>query len=491
MVAVALAALAARAIPVLLGGGLFGLQGYDDGVYFGSALAFVHGAVPYRDFLFLHPPLVVVALSPFAFAASIIGEPNAFALARVAFLGIGALNAVLVMVVAGRTNRLAGVLSGLVYAVWNAAANGERTTDLHQLENAFLLVALFVLSGERGTSRRATAIAGVAMGLAASDHAWQAASAAVLGLWIVWQHRGTVRAAIAAGAAFVGGAVLAGAVVCLPFLLAAGRTMVEQVVADQVARPNMLVGPIARLAQLFGLFGPGSFPSLVRAGLVLGLLAILMTILIGAAWRLPRTRLWVGLALLQLGIILVTPSFYSDYPSFPSVAIALVGGTALAALASTSERRGVRRAYLAAPIAVALAIFATFSITRTEGRRLHAPELREAVAASTCVAANNTSLLILTSAFGRNLDAGCAIVVDPTGIRYQTDRGQLQPGRPDASMRAAAGFQAAMREYLGSSDAVLIVGSLGGQLTKASIEDIRRRLTDLSVIDGITVLRAP
>ena len=58
-------------------------------------------------------------------------------------------------------------------------------------------------------------------------------------------------------------------------------------------------------------------------------------------------------------------------------------------------------------------------------------------------------------------------------------------------MRAAAGFQAAMREYLGSSDAVLIVGSLGGQLTKASIEDIRRRLTDLSVIDGITVLRAP
>ena len=63
MVAVALAV---RRVPVLRGGGLFGTMAYDDGVYFGSAIALLDGRVPYRDFLLLHPPgiLVVSRRSP-------------------------------------------------------------------------------------------------------------------------------------------------------------------------------------------------------------------------------------------------------------------------------------------------------------------------------------------------------------------------------------------------------------------------------------------
>lgn len=52
---IALVAFGARLWPVLAGGGLRGLGNYDDGVYFGSAVAFVHGQMPYRDFLLLHP----------------------------------------------------------------------------------------------------------------------------------------------------------------------------------------------------------------------------------------------------------------------------------------------------------------------------------------------------------------------------------------------------------------------------------------------------
>lgn len=55
-VALALLALLVRLLPVLNGGGLSGIGNYDDTVYFGSALALVHGQLPYRDFLLLHPP---------------------------------------------------------------------------------------------------------------------------------------------------------------------------------------------------------------------------------------------------------------------------------------------------------------------------------------------------------------------------------------------------------------------------------------------------
>ena len=49
LITLAIGAFAIRAIPVLTGGGLQGLHGYDDGVYFGGATALVHGALPYRD----------------------------------------------------------------------------------------------------------------------------------------------------------------------------------------------------------------------------------------------------------------------------------------------------------------------------------------------------------------------------------------------------------------------------------------------------------
>src|SRR5690242_2102026 len=60
------AGFAARLVPVLHSGGLFGVDTYDDGVHYASALAWVHGRWPYRDFLFMHPPGIVLLLAPFA-----------------------------------------------------------------------------------------------------------------------------------------------------------------------------------------------------------------------------------------------------------------------------------------------------------------------------------------------------------------------------------------------------------------------------------------
>ena len=47
-IALAAIAFAFRLVPVLRGGGLFGLGNYDDGVYYAAATGLVHGRLPYR-----------------------------------------------------------------------------------------------------------------------------------------------------------------------------------------------------------------------------------------------------------------------------------------------------------------------------------------------------------------------------------------------------------------------------------------------------------
>jgi hypothetical protein len=52
----------ARLVPVVRGAGLRGMNSYDGAVYYAAAAGLAHGLLPYRDFLFLHPPGIVVAL---------------------------------------------------------------------------------------------------------------------------------------------------------------------------------------------------------------------------------------------------------------------------------------------------------------------------------------------------------------------------------------------------------------------------------------------
>ena len=52
-----------------------GVTQYDDGVYLGAAIRFVSGVLPYRDFVFVQPPGIVVLMSPVA----LLGRADRFA----------------------------------------------------------------------------------------------------------------------------------------------------------------------------------------------------------------------------------------------------------------------------------------------------------------------------------------------------------------------------------------------------------------------------
>ncbi len=95
-IGIAAIAFAVRLVPVVRGGGLFGLGNYDDGVYYAGATGLVHGLLPYRDFLLLHPPGSLLLLSPFAAAAQVTSDSYGFAAARIAWMLLGAANTLLI-----------------------------------------------------------------------------------------------------------------------------------------------------------------------------------------------------------------------------------------------------------------------------------------------------------------------------------------------------------------------------------------------------------
>src|SRR3954471_5445292 len=99
---VALVALVARLAPVLRGGGLTGVQAYDDGVYYSASDALLSGRLPYRDYVLLHPPGITVVLAPFAALGRVFGDPVGLATGRLAFMLVGTASAALAWAVARR-----------------------------------------------------------------------------------------------------------------------------------------------------------------------------------------------------------------------------------------------------------------------------------------------------------------------------------------------------------------------------------------------------
>jgi alpha-1,2-mannosyltransferase len=492
ILALAVGAFLIRAVPVLVGGGLLGLHGYDDGVYFGGAIALVEGTIPYRDFLLLHPPGMVVGLTPFAMLGQLTGDPAAFAVGRVAIMLLGAANAVLVAVVASRYDRLAGVTAGALYAVWTTASNVERTTDLHGPQNTLLLLGLLALAQRGRIGPRRAALAGIALGLGMTIQLWQAVSVAILLWWVIVRARGDGLERLRPGVAYTGAVGFAFALICVPFFVTAPDAMIRYLLVDQMGRPPVDIDVIERLRVLEGFPQlrqlPRSLRDLVPDPLVILAAAGGVATICATAWIFVWTRPWAVLAVAQSMVVLATPSFFNDYPSFMAPAAALVVGTALAAIARSSKRLrfGVIRGR--ALIVVVLAPLAVISLLHLEGESMPLDAIERDLVHARCVTADSPALLVLTSSLRRNLETGCPQVLDPTGISYDTDRDVPDPSKPGNFRLGAPGYQAAMVEWYTSGDAALFVRPSADGFTTATKAAIARRLP-IERRRGIVVVR--
>ena len=428
-VAVATVALFARLVPVLRGGGLRGVGGYDDGVYFAASEAVVHGRVPYRDFVLLHPPFLPYLLTPFALLAHWVGDADAWAAARVFAMLVGVVSALLVMVVLRPYGTLAAVTGGLLYAVWFPALNAEFSTLLEGPSNLLLLLALVLLSRQRraGTGRwaagpaggdwRTELAAGAALGLAASTKIWGVVPYLVV---VVWQ---LVTRGRQVAAWVLGGGIAAIAVVCGPTFVLAPSRMLNLVVLDQLHRTGSNTSPLLRAVNFTPVSHllPGASSPVELAGvLAFGFLGVVLAV---SAWSRPPARVFVILLLAQTLVLGTSPSYFPHYGAFLAPSVALTTGVGVEVIAQRLRARGwVAHRALTAALVVGLAVLAVPVATAHRMGRFNGPAVQAALSGRRCVEADTPSSLVLGDVLSADLARGCPTHIDVTGPTYNVDR---------------------------------------------------------------------
>lgn len=460
-------ALANRLLPVLRGGGLSGVISYDDAVYYAGAVGLVHGQLPYRDFLFLHPPGILVALAPVAGLGRWVGETSGWEVSRLAWMVTGSLTSVVILGILLPLGRLAAAIAGSTYAVFPGAVLVERTTFCEGLANLCLAVALLLVIREVVAEPRrpdlkhpaviASLVAGALLGFATTVKIWGLVPLAVVCVYAV------IALGLRRGLAVAVGGALAITAVCLPFFLAAPAEMWRMVVLDQVGRDQgaALMRRAAQIATMGRITEGGAAVAVVVVVLV-GLIACSVV-----AWRVRTHRVVVPLLASTVGLLLVSPIFFPHYLGNVAVPLALLAGV-VAGVITAPAGRGSRRAAAVIVLGIVLVVD-VLALSRIRSGDSVPAELAEVVQpASGCLTSDDPNNLLAIGVVGRDTLRGCPLVVDLGGYSHDLSRGAtVRRGRN-------AAWQQVVLQYLGSGELALATRfDRGRGLTAATAAEIR------------------
>ena len=455
-------------------GGLSGNYYYDPAVYYAAADALTHGLTPYHDFVLVHPPMIAIVTTPFAILGRLTSDQAGFVASNLAYTALGAVNAVLVMRVAGRfgCSPRAAITGALLYAVWTGTITAEFLTRLEPLGNFFLLLALLALSGTRGTQTLRPALAcGVLLGCLVNVKIWWAIAFLVILAWLAIQDRAMRRAAAALAAATIVSLLVDG-----PFYVIAGNRMFRAIIVAQLQRDSNGISAHTRIDKLSGLSqlaGDTFDADSIRSNPWLQAFVVLFCLLLAAAgvlaWQAPLGKAMVVLLVLETVVFLVTPTWFYTYSDFLAVPLALT----VASAATGSTRRS-----LGAGVPAGLTAFAALVtvITFAHGglhmvARFHGTAaLRSRTAGIRCIVSDTPMTLIRLDALDRSFDPGCTNWVDLTGVAHG--------GGPDPADFTRIGqrnprYSADLCRYFTAGDAVVITPGSWQLLTPQCVARIR------------------
>ena len=469
-------ALLARLAVRLGGGGLAALSSYDPGVYYAAGDALGFGRLPYRDFVFLHPPAIIAVLTPFAWFGRLTSDLAGFVAANLAFMTLGAVNAVLVVRLARRLGlgTRAAVAGGLAYALWFGAVGAEYGVRLEPLGNLFALLGLLAFVRARTAHAGRPALwCGAAFGAAAAVKIWWAVPLVVVLGWLLADRRSRQVGAFLLGAA---GAL---AVICGPFFLAAPRQMFDMVITEQLGR-NITGSPLDRLAELSTLRPAISHPSPALIVVWLVVVAAVLAMVCRFALRVPAARPFVVLAGAQLLVLMAAPGWFGFYADYLAPALAI---TVAAAVAGASRARAAGRVaaqssaprrrllpIVLAPLVI-VAVTTTAALVQAAQADHHAfpgQRLARALGARHCVMSDAPGALIGLRVLSRDLGHGCANWIDVSGRTYGVDRA----GR-NVPRRANARWQRDLLAYLRSGQAIILVRPTATGVDASTMRAIR------------------
>lgn len=205
---------------------------YDEGVYLSASRALASGLVPYRDFVFVHPPGIVLWLLP----TTLLSPDSMLIVARVLSVLVGSLSIVLLARVIGG---LPGLAAGLMWCFWWEELSADRGVFLEPLMICAGMAALSV-----SQTKRSWLGAGALLGISVMFKSWGV-------FWVLlvlisapgWKARSRV----------IIGALIVGASLLVPFAVSAGfGSFVEQTLLVHLRRPpDGDLDPLVRLREMF------------------------------------------------------------------------------------------------------------------------------------------------------------------------------------------------------------------------------------------------
>jgi len=449
---------------------------YDQGVYFGVATRVANGVVPYRDFVYVHPPGIAVLMLPIALLGRLIGSGTALAIAQCLTVGVVASNVFLAGYLVRSAGRVAVAVASMALALWPFAVQVNGLVMLEPYLVLFsLLGAVLLFGGDTPASRRRIALAGACLGMALSVKMWGALPVIAAVVWCLPAWRRKLLPLLGG----IGAVVL---VVWGPFVAMAPRAFVHDVIVAQIGRKPFIGIPetplsaqlktVIGFADIFG--GPVITGSTMITGAAYAALALLVAAVFGVAWRSRTATDW-GVLLFSLTAfvgmtVMPTPNYSTHYAYFPAALLApLVGlcvGHAFAWIARRIEDRHLGPLPLAGVLGCAGIIGAIVGIGLFIPKVTSATDLQVATAfdprpaiqatipAGACAVSDYPLALVVSDRFTSSTP-GCPAVVDPFGM-YLTDDNGNQPHLDSAAHPIPAAFTAKWATWLDKADYVVL-----------------------------------
>ncbi len=420
---VILGAAALRAAPLLSSNGVQETADFDEGVYLSAAGLFSQGAMPYEDFVLLHPPGVLLLLWPItSLAPDLLSWGHVLVAARWLAVAIGVLNIVLLYRTVSRWRGPgAGLVAAGLYAVHRPAIYVEQ----HLLLEPF--VVLLVLAGATAWLSDDTRRIAVRGGTAGAVLAFAGLVKLTGGL--------AVLAALAsppqtrpgrATLALLSGTGAAVAVVGVGLLLNVGPGKLwRQVVLAQTSRPGDdvaggsvtdLSGRLAEVGRI-GVLSSDLVPAVLAA-------AGLLSIAAAGIWAVLRGgrqgRFWTVALVALLGAPLLAPDWYIQYPVPGSVPACALLGAGTAEVVRVLRHRSVSaaRGLVVAVVVVLGLAFMDAGRQASAGRPVDAVDFAAQVAAvvplGSCLVAEPPDLGLAAGRLPVR-DASGTYLVDPFG----------------------------------------------------------------------------
>ncbi|NBD12726.1 glycosyltransferase family 87 protein [Corallococcus silvisoli] len=341
---IALGAWVLRALAFFHSGPLGYPMDYDEGVYFSAASLLLRGDLPYRDFIFVHPPGSLLLWAPGAALTLGFDAATAYGVTRHAAAAVGALCAFLAGRVAWRAwGPLAGCVAALAYAAYPEAALVERGAFLEPLLNVLCLGFANLWLASATPSRGRGIGAGVLLGLAVSvklpGGAWLVA--ALLARPWKESRRDALLCMVAALATF--------AVVVGPLAALAPSEFLRDVISFQALRPPD--GESDRWLRLHDLFHERRLGEVVLA--LIGLGAAGARALRTDAEGRPTSRFFACAFVLGVALFLASRTYWNQYNAHLAASEAVLAGLGAAVLHAFSQRWGRTASRAVAGLALA------------------------------------------------------------------------------------------------------------------------------------------